>query len=167
MSEITTQAVREMAERLERGRFVYLYRNDAASMLLALVEERDRLAALTNETMEALQKIGEEFGVHGGERRVDGIRRVLTELRARAEAAEAALREMRSEEMIERVARAWATMDGKADLFDREKGLPISEHIDDPAFTGAHEGYMEEARELMRRSGLINGAALQGGDGDG
>lgn len=88
-------------------------------------------------------------------------------LTARAEAAEAALREMRSEEMIERVARAWATMDGKADLFDREKGLPISEHIDDPTFTGAYEGYMEEARELMRRSDLIKRATFQGRDGDG
>jgi hypothetical protein len=36
---------------------------------------------LANETQEALQKIGEEFGVHGGEPRTDGIRRVLTQQR--------------------------------------------------------------------------------------
>lgn len=137
---ITTQAVREMAERLrehvnarggsslENG--FWQRAINASNMLLALVEERDAE-------------------------------------RARAEAAEAALREMRSEEMIERVARAWATMDGKADLFDREKGLQISEHIDDPTFTGAYEGYMEEARELMRRSDLIKRATFQGRDRDG
>ncbi len=36
------------------------------------------------ETQEALQKIGEEFGVYGGEPRIDGIRRILTELRQAA-----------------------------------------------------------------------------------
>ena len=34
-----------------------------------------------SETQEALQAIGEEFGVHGGEPRTDGIHRVLTEQR--------------------------------------------------------------------------------------
>lgn len=45
---ITTQAVREMAERLIKlGKFVYLYR-DIASMLVALVEERDGLERALN-----------------------------------------------------------------------------------------------------------------------
>lgn len=158
---ITTRAVREMAERLrehvdarggsslENG--FWQRAINASNMLLALVEERDRLAEANAKKADDIVTLGQLVG----------------KAEARAEAAEAALREMRSEEMIERVARAWATMDGKADLFDREKGLPISEHIDDPTFTGAYEGYMEEARELMRRSDLIKRATFQGRDGDG
>lgn len=47
------------------------------------IEELRPWKARELETQEALQKIGEEFGVHGGEPRVDGIRRVLTELTTR------------------------------------------------------------------------------------
>jgi|GEM_PF-6640958 hypothetical protein len=155
---ITTQAVRELVDKLIPTGLVE-YRTgelsrlpaECIAMLLALVEERDRLAEANAKKADDIVTLGQLVG----------------KAEARAEAAEAALREMRSEEMIERVARAWATMDGKADLFDREKGLPISEHIDDPTFTGAYEGYMEDARELMRRSELIKRATFQGRDGDG
>lgn len=45
-------------------------------------KERDEWRTMAGNTQEALQTIGEEFGVLGGEPRVDGIRRVLTEQRA-------------------------------------------------------------------------------------
>jgi hypothetical protein len=49
--------------------------------------ERDAWRNRESETQEALQAIGDEFGVYGGEPRTHGIRRVLTEMRAfRAEA---------------------------------------------------------------------------------
>lgn len=41
--------------------------------------EAEQWRARESETQEALQAIGEEFGVNGGEPRVDGIRRVLSE----------------------------------------------------------------------------------------
>ena len=43
--------------------------------------ERDAWRERESETQEALQKIGEEFGIHGGEPRVDGLLRVLREQR--------------------------------------------------------------------------------------
>ena len=46
-----------------------------------LLREAEQWRARESETQEALQAIGEEFGVRGGEPRVDGIRRVLTEKR--------------------------------------------------------------------------------------
>ena len=46
-----------------------------------LLREADQWRARESETQEAFQAIGEEFGVRGGEPRVDGIRRVLTEQR--------------------------------------------------------------------------------------
>ena len=45
------------------------------------MRDADQWRAREGETQEALQSIGEEFGVRGGEPRVDGIRRVLTEQR--------------------------------------------------------------------------------------
>lgn len=45
------------------------------------LREAEQWRTRESETQEALQAIGEEFGVHGGEPRVDGIRRVLTEQR--------------------------------------------------------------------------------------
>jgi hypothetical protein len=45
------------------------------------MRDADQWRAREGETQEALQAIGEEFGVRGGEPRVDGIRRVLTEQR--------------------------------------------------------------------------------------
>jgi hypothetical protein len=52
-----------------------------AAECAALREERDAWRNRESETQEALQKIGEEFGVFGGEPRVDGIRRILTKMR--------------------------------------------------------------------------------------
>lgn len=48
-------------------------------------------------------------------------------------------------DIVERVARAWASIDGKAGRFDSGK---INDH------DGYYEGYMSEAKELMKRSGL-------------
>lgn len=46
---------------------------------------------------------------------------------------------------IERVARAWAVMDGKADKFDAGK-----DHAPDhPDYTGHYDGYMCEAEDLL------------------
>lgn len=47
----------------------------------ALRVERDAWRSRESETQEALQKIGEEFGIHGGEPRTDGVRRILTKMR--------------------------------------------------------------------------------------
>lgn len=46
-----------------------------------LLRKAEQWRTREGETQEALQSIGEEFGVRGGEPRVDGIRRVLTEQR--------------------------------------------------------------------------------------
>lgn len=54
---------------------------EAWPALARLLREADQWRARESETQEALQAIGEEFGVNGGEPRVDGIRRVLTEQR--------------------------------------------------------------------------------------
>jgi len=67
----------------------------------------------------------------------------------------------------ERIARAWASIDGKADVFDRERRVKgLSVHPD----TGTYEGYMAEARELMKRSGIMSAleavAASQEGTSD-
>lgn len=54
-------------------------------------------------------------------------------------------------DMIEAVARAWASIDGKLDAFEREReGMDY----DDPKYTGHYEGYLAEAKELLARSGL-------------
>lgn len=47
-----------------------------------LTQERDDWRKAAGETQEALQSIGEEFGAHGGELRVDAMRRLLIEARA-------------------------------------------------------------------------------------
>ena len=52
---------------------------EAWPALSRLLREADQWRARESETQEALQAIGEEFGVRGGEPRVDGIRRVLAE----------------------------------------------------------------------------------------
>lgn len=49
------------------------------NIIARLLKEGEQWRARESETQEALQAIGEEFGVRGGEPRVDGIRRVLTE----------------------------------------------------------------------------------------
>lgn len=51
--------------------------------------------------------------------------------------------------IVERFARAWASIDGKAEAFDRERdGMDY----DNPAYTGHFEGYMAEAHELLVRA---------------
>ncbi len=49
-------------------------------------------------------------------------------------------------DMTEPVARAWASIDGKAKWFDDDK---TGKRLD-----GTYEGYMAEARELLKRSGM-------------
>lgn len=60
-----------------------------------------------------------------------------------------------SDVIVERFARAWASMDGKVETFDRERGLGIPDQEDwkDMNFTGHFEGYMAEAAELLKRAG--------------
>ena len=60
-----------------------------------------------------------------------------------------------SDVIVERFARAWASIDGKAEAFDRERGKPIPdiEDMDDSGFTGHYVGYMEDAKELLKRAG--------------
>lgn len=60
-----------------------------------------------------------------------------------------------SEEVVERFARAWASIDGRLAGFDRErhKALPPEEEWDSEDWTGHYIGYMAEARELLKRAG--------------
>lgn len=53
--------------------------------------------------------------------------------------------------LIERVARTWASMDGKLGAYDRDKTLDS----DDPDYGGYDEGYHSDATELLRRAGVI------------
>lgn len=48
--------------------------------------ERDQWHGLATADVEALQAIGEEFGILGGENRIAGVRRLLTEQRAALDA---------------------------------------------------------------------------------
>lgn len=57
------------------------------------------------------------------------------------------------QKLREDVARAWASIDGKVDQFDLEKNNPNLAY-DDPAYVGSYEGYMAEANELLKRSGV-------------
>lgn len=50
--------------------------------------------------------------------------------------------------IVEAFAEAWASMDGKFDLFIKEKELPASA----PTTTGTYEGYMADAYELLSRA---------------
>lgn len=60
-----------------------------------------------------------------------------------------------SEVIVERFARAWASIDGKAEAFDREKGKPMPdpEEWEAEGWTGHFDGYMAEAEELLKRAG--------------
>lgn len=56
---------------------------------------------------------------------------------------------MTYDKIVENIARAWASMDGKLDLFEAGKA--------DTEFDmkhGYHMGYIAEAQELVKRSGL-------------
>lgn len=53
-------------------------------------------------------------------------------------------------EIVEAFAAAWASIDGKLEAFEREKG---GMDYDDPQYTGHYEGYMYEAAELLNRAG--------------
>lgn len=56
---------------------------------------------------------------------------------------------MTKEEIVEKFARAWASMDGKLEEFEKGKA--------DPAYdmeVGHYMGYMTEAEELIKRSGM-------------
>lgn len=60
--------------------------------------------------------------------------------------------------LVTRVARAWASIDGKADRFDACKADPALDKTD-----GSYSGYLEDARELLSRSGVADAiAALRG-----
>lgn len=57
---------------------------------------------------------------------------------------------MTYEEIVEKVARAWASIDGKAEAFDEgKKGF-----TEDLNVGGHYMGYMEEAKELLKRSDM-------------
>jgi hypothetical protein len=53
------------------------------------------------------------------------------------------------DERIEKVARAWASIDGKLDQFEACKKDPIRDRTQ-----GYYRGYREDARELLKRSGI-------------
>lgn len=59
-----------------------------------------------------------------------------------------------SDVIIERFARAWASIDGKVEAFDRERGqmAPDKEDWERDGFTGHYMGYMAEAAELLKRA---------------
>lgn len=48
---------------------------------------------------------------------------------------------------VEDLARAWASIDGKCEFFDAEKGLSIDE-----CTHGHYLGYLEEAEEILKRA---------------
>lgn len=50
--------------------------------------------------------------------------------------------------IVQRFARAWASIDGKSELFDSERG----QQFDPDENTGTYDGYMAEALELLRRA---------------
>lgn len=56
--------------------------SQAQSALAAMREERDEALRLAGEDVDALQAIGDEFGIEPGEHRVTGVRRLLTAFRA-------------------------------------------------------------------------------------
>lgn len=51
-------------------------------------------------------------------------------------------------EVVEAFAEAWASIDGKQDLFRAEKGVDLMAEGN----TGTYEGYMAEANELLHRA---------------
>lgn len=51
------------------------------------------------------------------------------------------------QDLVESVARAWASIDGRAERFESGK---INDH------DGHYEGYMAEADELLKRSGVAD-----------
>lgn len=53
-----------------------------------------------------------------------------------------------SKEIVEAFARAWASIDGKGERFDECKENPEAEE-----HYGYYEGYMADARELLKRAG--------------
>ena len=57
-----------------------------------------------------------------------------------------------TDEAVERVARAWTSIDGKLVEFEDERKSGCSLMEED---TGTYEGYMTDAAELLRRSGLL------------
>lgn len=79
-----------IAELLEAANRYLLRARDAEA-------ERDKWRGLASAETEALQAIGEEFGVHGGEPRVAGIRRVLSELRGSDQSARDLLNDVERE----------------------------------------------------------------------
>ncbi|MEP3668988.1 MAG: hypothetical protein ABJN42_19870 [Roseibium sp.] len=75
-----------------------------------------------------------------------------------AEAERAAAQTPLTMSMVqERVARAWAEIDGRADRFDACKSDPEIEDIE-----GRYEGYMAEAEALLKNSGLKDILAKNG-----
>lgn len=57
---------------------------------------------------------------------------------------------MTEEQIIEKFARSWASIDGKLESF--EKGKTDTEHDMEH---GHYMGYMAEAKELLKRSGMF------------
>lgn len=125
----------EHRQKLHAARAASEARATAAEAEAAAWRERE------SETQEALQKIGEEFGIHGGEPRVDGLLRVLRELRAEAAA-------LRAE--VERKDKAL-----------REAGGAIAEYfryLNGGETRGSYDGKPE--REGLRKAGYAVSRAL-------
>lgn len=114
MTRVTNERLEEIKTRCERDNCVGAGVRLAQDCLALIADRADDKAEIERlkqelhstgscndwrereaETQEALQKIGDEFGVHGGEPRVDGLRRVLTEQRDRIASLEAERDELR------------------------------------------------------------------------
>lgn len=59
-----------------------------------------------------------------------------------------------SDDLAERVGRAWASIDGKLHHFIAEKGMPIPQDMEASGFTGHYIGYIADAEELIMRANL-------------
>lgn len=101
--------------------------------------------------LEALKNNQRQLDADGCE--VGVSRQALDELIAAYEAL-SALPDGVARDWTRRIARAWASIDGWTDEFDRESQPDVK--YDAPEYTGHYEGYMSEAAELIRRAGLLS-----------
>ena len=58
---------------------------------------------------------------------------------------------MSDEKAVNALAESWASIDGKLDAYNRERGVRVNDGLRNLGFTGAYEGYQAEAEEMMRR----------------
>lgn len=85
--------------------------------------ERDEALRLAGEDVDALQAIGEEFGIKPGERRVTGVRRLLTEYRTRVKELEEEVANLRAATNQSRLAfSGMVSVQSAIDLLDKLGG---------------------------------------------